>query len=117
MLHSYARYLEYRLIFKAIFVNYSFSALLITVNVLDLRYLLILVLAGISLSTAINQTAFKKMQDHTTIMNPVIVAQFFHITCVAIMDHLMTSRRQDNLLGPISHHYGVIETNSRSILP
>lgn len=32
------------------------------------------------------------------------------------MDHLLVSRRQDGLLGPISHYYGVVETNSRGML-
>ena len=114
--HSYARCLEHRLILKAMSVSYGFSALWITVNPSDLRCPLVLVLAGVSLPTAIDQTAFRKMQDHTAIMNPVAVAQFFHITCVAIMDHLMASGRQDGLLGPISHHYGVVETNGRGML-
>ena len=114
--HSYARCLEHRLILKTMSISYGFSALWITVNPSDLRCPLVLVLAGVSLPTAIDQTAFRKMQDHTAIMNPVAVAQFFHITCVAIMDHLMASGRQDGLLGPISHHYGVVETNGRGML-
>ena len=75
------------------FVSYGFSALWITVNSSDLRCPLVLIFAGGSLSIAIDQTAFRKMQDHTAIMNPIAVSQFFHITCVVIMDHLIASER------------------------
>ena len=56
------------------------------------------------------------MQAYTAIMNLVTVTQFFYIICVAMIDHLMASERQDGLLGPISHHYSIVETNGRSIL-
>lgn len=49
-------------------------------------------------------------------MNFVTVAQFFHITCVVIMDHFIVSIKQDSFLGPISHYYYVVETNGRGIL-
>ncbi len=49
-------------------------------------------------------------------MNLIAVAQFFHITCIAIMDHLIASSKQDGLQGPISDHYGVVETNGRGML-
>ena len=49
-------------------------------------------------------------------MNPVAVAQFFHITCIAIIDYLIASGRQNSLLGPISHHNSILETNGHSML-
>lgn len=49
-------------------------------------------------------------------MNPVTIAQFFHIIYVPIIDYLMVFGKQDDLLGPIFHHYGIIETNGRSML-
>ena len=59
-----------------------------------------------------------KSHDHniTAIMNTLAIAQFFYITCIAIMDHLMVSGKQESLLRPISHHYGVIETNGYGML-
>lgn len=97
------------------FVSYGFSTLQITGNLSDLRCQLVLLLASVSLFTTINQTALKKMQDHITIMNSVAVAQFFYITCVAIIDHLLTSEKQNGLLGQIFHHYSIVKTNSRNI--
>ncbi len=116
MPHSYTRCLEHRFILKALSIGHGYLALWITINLSDLRYPLVLELAGVLLSGATNQTAFKKMQDHVPTMNPIAVAQFFHITCIAIMDHLIASGRQDGLLGPISHHYDVVEINSRGML-
>ena len=50
------------------------------------------------------------------IINLVAITQFFYITCIAIMDHLIVSGRQDGFLGPISHHYGIVEINGRNML-
>lgn len=116
MPHLYAKCLEHKLILKVISVSYDFFALGITVNPSDLRCLLVLLLANVSLSTANNQIAFKKIQDHSATMNPVVVAQFFHIICATIINHLLASGRQDGLLRLISHHYDVVKTNGRSIL-
>ncbi len=49
-------------------------------------------------------------------MNLVAIAQFFYITYITIMNHLIASSRQDSLLGPIFHHYSIVETNSRGML-
>ncbi len=116
MPHSYARCLEHRLILKALSIGHGYLALWITINPSNLRCSLVLKLLGIPLSGATNQTAFKKMQDHVATMNPVAVAQFFHITCVAIINHLIAPNRQNDLLEPISHHYGVVKTNGCGIL-
>ena len=116
MPYLYARYLEHRLILKALSIGYSYLALWITINLSDLRYPLVLEFAGIPFFCVTNQTAFKKMQDHMALMNPITIAQFFHITCVDIMDHLVASNRQNGLLEPISHHYGIVKINGRSML-
>ena len=76
---------------------------------------MVLELAGVPLFGATNQITFKKMQDYVAIMNPIAVAQFFHITCIAIVDHLIASGRQNGLLGPISHHYGIIKINGHGV--
>ena len=49
-------------------------------------------------------------------MNLVAIAQFFHITCIAIMDYIIASGKQDGLLRLISYHYDMIEINGCSIL-
>lgn len=57
--------------------SYDFSALWIIVNQLDLSDLLVLLLVNISFFTPTDQTAFRKMKDYITIINPVAVIQFF----------------------------------------
>ncbi len=116
MLHLYGRCLEHRLILKTLSIGYGYSVLWIIINLSDLRYLLVLELAGVPLSGATNQIALKKIQDHMATVNPVAVAQFFYILCVTIIDHLIASGRQNSLLGLISHHYGVVETNGHDML-
>lgn len=95
---------------------YCFSALWISINPLDLKCPLVLIFAGVSFSIATNQTAFRKMQDYIATINFVAIALFFHINCVAIIDYLLAFERQNCLLGPIFHHYGVVEFNGRSML-
>ncbi len=48
-------------------------------------------------------------------MNLVALVQFFDITCVTILDHLIASGRQDSFLRPISHHYSIVEINGHSM--
>lgn len=50
------------------------------------------------------------------IINLVVIAQFFHITCIVIINYLIAFGKQDGVLGPICHHYDVVETNGRSTL-
>lgn len=116
MLYLYIKYLEHRLILKTMAVSYSFSTLWITVNLSDLRYLLVLLLANISLSTAINQMAFRKMQHNTVTMNLITVSQFFYITGITIINYLLVFGKQDSFLGSIFHYYSVMVTNGRSML-
>lgn len=114
--HLYTRYLEHKLILKAMSVNYSFSALWITVNLLNLRCPLVLLLADISIFIATNQIAFRKMQNHTAIINFIFIAQFFHIFYIAIMNHLLAFERQNSFLGPIFYYYNIMKTNSYNML-
>lgn len=81
-----------------------------------MEYLLVPELADISLSGATNQTSFNKIQDHIATMNLIVVAQFFHITCIAIINHFIAFGRLDDLQGPISYHDDVVERNSCNML-
>ena len=87
MPHSYARCLEYKFILKALSIGYNYLPLCITINLSNLRYPLVFELVGVLLSGATNQTAFKKMQNYMTTINPIAIAQFFHIIYIAIIDH------------------------------
>lgn len=50
------------------------------------------------------------------IINPTTIAQFFHITDIAIMNYLIAFSRKNDLLRLISHHYAIVEINTYSIL-
>lgn len=49
-------------------------------------------------------------------MNFLAITQFFHITYIAIMDYLLTSERQNNLVRPIFYYYSIIKINGRNML-
>lgn len=49
--------------------------------------------------------------------NPVAVAEFFHHVCKAVLDGLFaTNTSQIGILGNISNHFAVVETNGRGML-
>lgn len=77
---------------------------------------MILKLAGRPFFNTTNQTAFKKMKDHVITMSLIAVAQLFYITYITIIDHFIACGRQDYVLGPTSHCYGVVEINSCDII-
>lgn len=95
ILYLYIRYLKHKFILKFIFISYKFFAWQITINLSNLKYLLILIIAGISFFIIINQTNFRKMQDYIVIINFITIAQFIYIISIAIMDlYLLTSRKK-----------------------
>lgn len=96
-------------------VSYRFLTLWITINLLDLKCSLILVLADVFFSTITDQIAFRKMQNHIIIINPIVVAQFFCITYITIIDYLLIFKKQNNLLKLIFHYYDIVEINGHSM--
>jgi hypothetical protein len=89
----------------------------LTINPSDLKNPIVLRLAGIEFgSDALPQSTATILKTVAT-SNPVAVAQFFHVTCCAIFDGLLRSHSTEmGVLGQISNHYGVVESNGRGML-
>ena len=89
----------------------------ITINLFDLRSILVLIFAGMQYEdNGVNNSAevFARM---TAIMSSVAVACFFEATCCGIFEYLLAAGSKDGgLLGPISTYFGTVETNGRGIL-
>src|SRR5947207_14645274 len=89
----------------------------ITINLSDLRNPLVLHLAGVECPQDAYSTANAAIRNATATSNPVAVAQFFHHTCKAIFDGLLCSHTgQVGILGQVSNHFGIVETNERRML-
>ncbi len=89
----------------------------ITINPSDLRNPLVLVLAGVEFSGDIFAAANAAIRAAAATSNPVAVAEFFHHVCKAIFDDLLASNTgYVGILGDVSNHYGVVETNGRGML-
>ncbi|KAI7970124.1 hypothetical protein EIK77_000334 [Talaromyces pinophilus] len=86
----------------------------ITINPSDLRNPLVLVLAGVEYSGDIFTTANAAIREAAATSNPVAVAEFFHHICKAILDGLFaTNTGRIGILGDLSNHFAVVETNGR----
>ena len=58
-----------------------------------------------------------KFRIAMAIMNLVVIAQFFETTCTGIFKHFFAAKStKNNLLGPVSIYFGIIETKSQEIL-
>ncbi|KAJ5215235.1 uncharacterized protein N7498_001642 [Penicillium cinerascens] len=91
--------------------------LIVTINPSDLRSPLIIILASVEYSDDILSASSSAIRGATATSNPVAVASFFHSVCTAILDGLFASGRdRTGILGDVSNHYGVVETNSRGML-
>ncbi len=87
----------------------------ITINPADLRYPLVIRLAGVELelSSKIQSTFWRK----TTTINPIAVSKFFHIICDTIFMSLFgAGQTEGGLLRPILNYFGTVETNSHRML-
>jgi hypothetical protein len=111
---SFSQKLTLRSKIRGLIIRGGIPATWITVNPSDLRNPLVLLLAGIELPVpAANAT----IRHTIATSNPVAVAQFFHHTCKAIFDGLLRSHTgQMGILGQVSNHFAVVETNGRGML-
>lgn len=112
----FARCYQFCLHFKAFIVTDGMLALWITINPANLRFFLIVQLAGLQ-NNNIGQSAISEFTRKTAIMNPVVVARFFHKTCNAIFNHLLAANiKEDGLFGPILTYFDAVKTNGWGIL-
>lgn len=114
---SFSQKLMMRSYIKGLIVRYGMPAIWITINPSDLRNPLVLILAGIEIPEDVLSTANAAIRHATATSNPVAVAKFFNHTCKAIFDGLFRSGTgQIGILGQVSNHFGVVETNGRGML-
>jgi hypothetical protein len=109
---SFSQKLIMRSEIRGIIVRYGMPAFWITINRSDLRNPLVLILAGVEYSGEALATINSAIHEAVATSNPVAVAEFFHHVCRAVLDGLLGSKSQDfGILGDVSNHFGVIETN------
>jgi hypothetical protein len=121
---SFAQILKLRAEIRGLIMRYGMPAFWITINPSNLRNLLVLVLAGVQYSGDIFAATTSAIREATATSNPVAatsnpvaVADFFHHACKAIFGGLLASNTgQIGILGEVSNHYGVMESNGRGIL-
>lgn len=102
---------------RGLIVRYGMPAFWITINLSDLRNSLVLTLAGVEFPAGILARTYTAFRDAVAISNPVAVAKFFDCICKAVLRGLLaTGTGQPGILGDISNHYGVVETNGRGML-
>ena len=114
---SFAEKLKLRAEIRGLMVRYGMPGFWITINPSDLQNPLVLILAGITYSGEIFAAANSKIRLAAATSNPAAVAEFFHCVCKAFFDGLLASNSGEmGVLGDISNHFGVVETNGRGML-
>ncbi|KAJ6125807.1 hypothetical protein N7471_010300 [Penicillium samsonianum] len=114
---SFAQKLRMRSEIRGLIVRFGMPAFWITINPSDLRSPLVIILAGVEYSDDILSASNSAIRDATATSNPVAVASFFHNVCTAVLEGLFASGRdRTGILGDVSNHYGVVETNGRGML-
>jgi hypothetical protein len=114
---SFAQKLRRRSEIKGLIGRYGMPAFWITINPSDLQNPLVLRLAGHTYSGNDLPTATAAIRQATATSNPVAVAEFFHHTCKAVFEGLLgTNTGRVGILGEVSNHFGVVETNGRGML-
>ncbi|KAF9884384.1 hypothetical protein FE257_001840 [Aspergillus nanangensis] len=102
---------------RGLITRYGIPAFWITINPSDLRNPLVLILAGVEYSEDNLATANAAICEAAATSNPAAVAEFFHHVCEAVLEGLFaTSTGQIGVLGDLSNHLAVVETNGRGML-
>jgi hypothetical protein len=114
---SFAQKLRMRSEIRGLITRYGMPAFWITINPSDLRNPLVLILAGVEYSGDNLAAASAAIREAAATSNPVAVAEFFHHVCEAILDGLFATKTgQLGILGDLSNHFAVVETNGRGML-
>ena len=101
---------------KSGMLRLGMTAWWLTVNPSDQRNPLLLVLAGVELSHEAMPILSAAIRRLAATSNPAAVAEFFHHICNALFDDLLRSGTDElGILGKVSGHYGVVETNGRGM--
>ncbi|KAJ5215299.1 uncharacterized protein N7498_001706 [Penicillium cinerascens] len=102
---------------RGLIVRFGMPTFWVTINPLDLRSPLIIILAGVEYSDDILSASSSAIRGATATSNLVAVASFFYSVYTAVLDGLFASGRdRTGILGDVSNHYSVVETNGRGML-
>lgn len=114
---SFAQKIRLRSEIRGLITRYGMPAFWITINPSDLRNPLVLILAGVEYSDDNLAAANAAIREVAATSNPVAVAEFFHHVCKAVLEGLFaTNTGQIGILGELSNHFAVVETNGRGML-
>ena len=115
--HSFGDKLHKRAEIKGLLVLLGMAWIWLTLNPSDLRNPLVLRLAGLPVSQDSLPNATASLRKISRTSNPIAVAQFFHYVSDAFFQTLLRSDSDElGILGKVSGHYGVVETNGRGML-
>ena len=114
---SHSQKLMMRSQIRGLIAQYGMPAFWLTINPSDLRNPLVLKLAGIECLEGALPAANAAIRHAIATSNPVAVAQFFDHICKRIFNGFLCSQTgKIGILGKVSNHFGVIETNGRGML-
>jgi hypothetical protein len=112
---SFGRKLGIRHLLWGHIVRFGMPAIWFTLNPADLSSPLIINLAGI-MQIPIPQSSLDTIR-RTAVANPVVVAEFFHLTMEAFFGaFIRCGTKECGVLGEVSDYAGVSETNGRGML-
>ena len=114
---SFSQKLKFRSMIKGLMVRWGMPAFWLTINPSDLRDPIVLILGGVRYGSEALPAATAAVRKVLAISNPVAVSQFFHLICSAVFDDLLWSHSGSmGVLGHVSNHFGVVESNGRGML-
>lgn len=115
---SFGRKMNMRRLIFGKMIRHGLPAFWLTLNPSDLTSPWMLELAGIRIPIELSGTAKSAIKSKLAVTNPVLVAEFFHITIQAVLQELIKSGGGDaiGILGPIVDHFGVVESILRGML-
>jgi hypothetical protein len=116
-IQAIASHEKYKNAYTSLIVSDAMPGFWLTINPADLKNPLVLMLAGIDLSSDDLSAEARRIRQTTANMNPVAVAQFFHQIRTGVFDALPgTGTDRIGILGQVSNYFGVVETNGRGML-
>ena len=114
---SFTQKLIMRSQIKGLIIRFGMPGFWITINPSDLRNPIVLIIAGIEIPGDALPRSNAAIRHAAATSNPAAVAEFFHHTCKGIFEGLLRSHTgQIGILGQVSNHFGVVETNGRGML-
>ena len=111
---SFGRKLAQRHVLFGHVVRFGCPAFWFTINPQDFRNPVILRIAGVEILPNLTSTQKRELRQLHAVGNPALVAEYFHIVVDAFFKKLLRSDQDElGILGSISNHFGVVESNTR----